>query len=261
MNQCFVIQPFDERNDKLYDEVYKEALEEAGVEPYRVDQDPTVAIPIDDIEQNIRASAICLADITTNNPNVWYELGFAFAVDRPVVMTCANGRSGPLPFDIQHRTVISYDTSSPSDFAKLRAEIVNRVQARLEHAASIQQLADEPIAPQEGVSQVEVMVLAVAAASMAPESSASIEHLKRDAERSGLTSTGFHVAVRRLTVRGFVTMKTVERLDMGGEPWPEEHIELSSNGWNWIDSNESLFLFMKRKEPAPLQLTEDDIPF
>lgn len=255
MSQCFVIQPFDERNDRLYNEVYRKALEEAGVEPYRVDQDPAVAIPVADIEQNIRASVICLADITTDNPNVWYELGFAFAVDRPVVMTCASGRSGPLPFDIQHRTVVSYDTSSPSDFEKLRAEIVNRVQARLEHAVSIQQLADEPIAPQEGVSQVEVMVLAVAAASMAPESSASIEHLKRDAERSGLTSTGFHVAVRRLTVRGFVTMKTVERLDMGGEPWPEEHIELSSDGWDWIDSNESLFLFMKRKEP------EDYIPF
>lgn len=121
MNQCFVIQPFDERNDKLYDEVYKEALEEAGVEPYRVDQDPTVAIPIDDIEQNIRASAICLADITTNNPNVWYELGFAFAVDRPVVMTCANGRSGPLPFDIH--TGPSYHTT-PRPRVTLRSYVL-----------------------------------------------------------------------------------------------------------------------------------------
>ena len=149
---------------------------------------------------------------------------------------CMNEVNYQARFCLQRRdgvlgTVVSYDTSSPSDFEKLRAEIVNRVQARLEHAVSIQQLADEPIAPQEGVSQVEVMVLAVAAASMAPESSASIDHLKRDAERSGLTSTGFHVAVRRLTVRGFVTMKTVHYVDEIGGPWTEEHIELSSDGW------------------------------
>ena len=38
MPKCFVIQPFDEENDRRYDEVYKPALEEAGVEPYRVDR-------------------------------------------------------------------------------------------------------------------------------------------------------------------------------------------------------------------------------
>ena len=36
MPTCFVIQPFDE-NDKRYDEVCKLALDEAAVEPYRVD--------------------------------------------------------------------------------------------------------------------------------------------------------------------------------------------------------------------------------
>ena len=131
MPKCFVIQPFDDENDRRYDEVYEPALEQAGVEPYRVDRDSSVTIVIDAIETQIRESDICLADITTNNPNVWYELGFAFAVGRPVVMTCANARVETLPFDVQHRAVIKYSTASPSDFDQLRAEVVKRVIARL----------------------------------------------------------------------------------------------------------------------------------
>ena len=136
MPTCFVIQPFDDENDRRYEDVYKPALEEAGVEPYRVDQDPSVAVPIESIESRIRESDICLADITTDNPNVWYELGFAFAVCRPVVMTCAEARVGKLPFDVQHRVVIKYATASPSDFERLRKDIVRRVVARLDYAQS-----------------------------------------------------------------------------------------------------------------------------
>ena len=132
MPKCFVIQPFDDENDRRYDEVYKPALEAAGVEPYRVDRDPSVTVPIEAIEAQIRESDICLADITTDNPNVWYELGFAFAVGRPVVMTCeAEARVEKLPFDIQHRAVIKYSTASPSGFEQLHAEVVKRVAARL----------------------------------------------------------------------------------------------------------------------------------
>ena len=131
MPKCFVIQPFDDENDRRYDEVYKPALEKAGVEPYRVDRDLSVTVVIDAIEAQIRESDICLADITTDNPNVWYELGFAFAVGCPVVMTCAEARVEKLPFDVRHRIVIKYATASPSDFVQLRAEVVRRVGARL----------------------------------------------------------------------------------------------------------------------------------
>ncbi|HEU5411664.1 MAG TPA: hypothetical protein VFU57_11630, partial [Candidatus Acidoferrales bacterium] len=75
--------------DKRYRDVLEPAVKEAELEPYRVDRDPSVAVPIDDIEKGIRESEICLADITTDNPNVWYEVGFAFANSKPVVLICA----------------------------------------------------------------------------------------------------------------------------------------------------------------------------
>ena len=133
MPTCFVIQPFDEANDKRYEEVYKPALEDAAVTPYRVDRDPSVAVPIDSIEDNIREADIFLADITTHNPNVWYELGFASATGRPVVMICDSVAFAKLPFDVQHRHVVKYSTSSPADFKRLRTDVTSRIVARLKH--------------------------------------------------------------------------------------------------------------------------------
>ena len=134
MPTCFVIQPFDEENDRRYEEVYKPALEDAAVTPYRVDRDPSVAVPIDSIENKIKESDIFLADITTHNPNVWYELGFASATGRPVVMICEGAAFAKLPFDIQHRLVVQYSTASPTDFERLRKDVTNRIVARLNDA-------------------------------------------------------------------------------------------------------------------------------
>jgi hypothetical protein len=71
MATCFVIQPFDAgKFDKRFEDVYKTAIEAANLEPYRVDNDPSVRVPIDAIEDGIGRAAICLAEITTDNPNV-----------------------------------------------------------------------------------------------------------------------------------------------------------------------------------------------
>lgn len=46
MGRCFVIQPFDRGFSKRYDDVYEPAIRAAGLEPYRVDRDPSVVIPL-----------------------------------------------------------------------------------------------------------------------------------------------------------------------------------------------------------------------
>ncbi|MBU0719064.1 MAG: hypothetical protein KJ749_12505 [Planctomycetes bacterium] len=44
MGRCFVIQPFDDGGefDKRYEDVFLPAIRDAGLEPYRVDRDPSV---------------------------------------------------------------------------------------------------------------------------------------------------------------------------------------------------------------------------
>jgi hypothetical protein len=54
MKKCFVIQPFDNGTfDKRYAEIFEPAIKNAGFEPYRVDKDASVRIPIADIEKGI----------------------------------------------------------------------------------------------------------------------------------------------------------------------------------------------------------------
>ena len=127
---CFVIQPFDTVFNNRFKDIYKPAIEKVGLKAYRTDCDPGVSVPIEAIENGIRQAIICLADITTNNPNVWYELGFAFASGCEVVMVCSNERQDKkYPFDIQHRSIISYSTDSPSDYKQLRNKITEKISA------------------------------------------------------------------------------------------------------------------------------------
>src|SRR5690554_5317560 len=114
--KCFVIQPInDERFTKRFDDIYKPAIEAAGFFAYRADLDSSVTNLIENIESKIKESEICFADISMDNPNVWYELGYAYASDKDVVMVCDESRSN-FPFDVRHKNIISYKTESVSDF-------------------------------------------------------------------------------------------------------------------------------------------------
>ncbi|MFM9884188.1 MAG: hypothetical protein ACKVQT_14275 [Burkholderiales bacterium] len=257
MPTCFVIQPFDSgKFDKRFDDVFHPAIEAAGLEAYRVDRDPSIEVPIEGIEDGIKNAAIFLADITTDNPNVWYELGYAFASGRPVVMVCAEERTGKkYPFDIQHRTVIDYKTEAPSDFAELKDSLTNRIKALLNKTEALRQIAEsEQVAPTQGLSQVELVVLAVLAGDTGlPGTSSSLYSLKHDCERSGLTSVGFALAFRRLAARKLI--EPIDDFDDRGEKYPAAR--LTDGGWSWVESNESLFT-LRRKTPKP---GDDDIPF
>lgn len=238
---CFVIQPFDsDKFDKRFDDVYKPAIEAAGLDAYRVDRDPAVDVPIDAIEEGIRSATICLADITTDNPNVWYELGFAFAAGRPVVMVCSDERPDKkYPFDIQHRTIIHYVADAPSDFETLKQSLTDRMKALLKKGATLRQIAEtEQIATIEGLSQPELYVLAEACSDIyMPQSAVPAHSVKNAVEHAGLTALGFSLDIRRLTKRGFVEVKNEQ--DFNGNYY--DMIYLMEGAWVWIEANENLF--------------------
>ena len=198
MPTCFVIQPFDaDKLDRRFKEVYAPAIKAAGLDPYRVDQDPSVVVPIDAIENGIRRASVCLADITTDNPNVWYELGFAFASGRPVIMVCSDDRTGKkYPFDIQHRTVIPYRVSSPIDFATLQSEITTRIKARITQTEAFHAIqASEQGVPVHGLTQPELAVLAaVVGGIILPNQGVTPWSAKNDVQRDGFTSVKYGIA-------------------------------------------------------------------
>lgn len=271
MQTCFVIQPFDSgKFDKRFDSIFKPAIKNAGMEPYRVDQDASATILIQAIEENIRRAAVCLADITTDNPNVWYELGFALAAGRPVVMVCSEERfkeGKKFPFDIQHRAVLIYKTEAPQDFVNLQDQLTEKLSATLNHARTIAHIAEtDPVADVEGLSQVELTVLAIAAGNVPDDEQATpLWGVKQDVERAGLTNVGFSLGLRRLKKKAFVVI--TEMLDEGSNYNSYEGILVTSSGWEWIERNEQKFvLHTTSKKTTPMKAPnfadlDDDIPF
>lgn len=189
--KCFVIQPFDDGGpyDKRYDETFKPAIEEAGLEPYRIDKDPGVEIPIEEIERQIANSVACLADISTDNPNVWYELGYAMAKGRVVILICSDERKGGYPFDVRHRKVIKYSTKSAGGYDKLRRDITKHLQKRHRRMDRVANAPDDVGTSQSpDLTEYEVQALAVVAG----------EH-----DRT-IRTTRFHERLKRTGLRGYV---------------------------------------------------------
>ncbi|WP_146097993.1 hypothetical protein [Xanthomonas arboricola] len=242
MTTCFVIQPFDRgKFDKRFLDCFRPAIIEAGLEPYRVDGDPAAEVLISSIEDGIRNAAICLADITADNANVWYELGFALALGKPVVIMCAEERQ-KFPFDIQHRNIIVYRTESTSDFNDLRSRITLTLRARLSKAEMLKQAADsELVSEVSGISHPEVVLIAAIASEVSkPLDVTGLWLVKQSVERQGITSIGFQLALRRLIARRFVQLENVE-----GEYENYDGIKLTDLAWMWIEANDTIFVTSK----------------
>lgn len=129
MKHCFIMQPFDKgKFDKRYIEIIEPTVIECGYLPYRVDRDESAEVLIDTIEKMITSSEVCIAEITTDNPNVWYELGYAFAKNKKVIMLCSDERGNAgFPFDVRHRNILTYATKAPSDFEILKTRLKQRL--------------------------------------------------------------------------------------------------------------------------------------
>lgn len=257
MRRCFVMQPFDGGPfDKRYESVFAPAIKAAGTAPYRVDRDPAVSIPIQDIENGIRDSELCFADITTDNPNVWFELGFALAIPREVVLVCSDERKTKYPFDVQHRSIISYKTGAPQDFDELKQKITKRVQAILKKNEELGRVMSRSVVKDtEGLNQHELVALAtVMQNSFLSDGHVVGYQIRNDMNTAGFTDIAVGIALKTLAAKGMVTTDIWK--DERDEPYAV--YKLSAQGEQWlIDNQEKLTLRKERVEQAP----NNDVPF
>lgn len=117
----FVLMPFSEEFNDIYEFGIKAACESAGSSCERVDEQ----IFMDDIlqrvyDQIIKADII-VAEMTGRNPNVFYETGYAHALGKSVVLLTQ--KKEDIPFDLQHYPHIVYDGKIGSLKSRLEEKI------------------------------------------------------------------------------------------------------------------------------------------
>lgn len=257
--RCFVMQPFDDGGpfDKRYDEVIVPAIKAAGFEPYRVDRDPQVSVSIDGIEKGIRESDACLADISLDNPNVWYELGYSNAASKHLCLICKKDRER-FPFDVQHRPIIRYEKESAGDFERLRKDITERLKAILATPRA-SQLKDAPVATSDSeLSAHEISALGIIMRNRINSNSVSAYMIRQEMGGAGFNDLGASFAIEKLTRKALISSH--EEQDRDGDEYVV--YSLTREGLAWIMENEHRFLLRQeapRQEPP--ERMESDPPF
>jgi hypothetical protein len=262
--RCCVFQPFDKgAYDKRYDEIIAPAIKAAGLQPYRVDEDPGAVILFETLHEQIKSATLCLADISTLNPNVMYELGFALASGRDVVIICSNQLTAKFPFDIQHRGIIQYASDSTSDFEKLALDITKTIGALVKKQTSVQNIvAASPLKTTEGLLPHEISALAIILANRKGDGGgASLWSIKSDMDKAGFNDAGTNLALIALGAKSLI--EETPLLDQDGDP--DASYALTSAGVRWLLSNQQKLELRKpsRRQPVNVDqgITDDDVPF
>lgn len=97
----------DPRLEDAY-ESYKSVCSEFDYECIRIDDSSAMERIVPEIFTSIKKAAFIIADLTDQKPNVYYELGYAHGIRKPVVVTAFKGTE--LPFDIKDIPTIFWES-------------------------------------------------------------------------------------------------------------------------------------------------------
>ena len=130
--KCFVIMPISDVDgypkghfNRVYDYIIVPACKQEGYEPIRADATSKSNVIIVDILRNILECDMAICDLSSRNPNVFYELGFRQAFNMKTVLM--KDDQTDRPFDVSTIRSINYESS-------LRIDLVNKAITELTKA-------------------------------------------------------------------------------------------------------------------------------
>lgn len=123
ISQVFIVMRFEDSGEhaEAYRSGIRPAIEKFGMVPLRADEDPRMQQISDQVIRHIRKSRLILIFIDKPNPNVYFELGYALAANKDILIVVSESVFSDLPTDIQGWEVIIYKTGK---IQELNFEIV-----------------------------------------------------------------------------------------------------------------------------------------
>ena len=114
---CFVLMPFGRKPglgggiidfDAVYAELIAPAIEKAGMEPLRADEELAGGIIHKPMFERLILCDYAVADLTGANANVFYELGLRHGIKPASTVLIFADNGGPLPFDVAPLRALPY---------------------------------------------------------------------------------------------------------------------------------------------------------
>lgn len=121
-----ILTPFSEEEGKTF-EVIKDACSRIGLIPVRGDQQFISGDILTHVVRLILKSRLVIANISTRNANVFYELGIAHAMNKPTILVSKS--LNDTPFDLKSNLIIVYRDND--ELRNKLTESVARVMAEI----------------------------------------------------------------------------------------------------------------------------------
>lgn len=130
---AFVVMPFGKKKgadnqpydfNAIYQTLIKPALEDAGFEPFRADEETSAGDILTDMFQELLLADMVICDLSIDNANAFYELGIRHALRKRGVVHIQAGRAY-MPFDIFNVRTLPYHITPEGipDPAYIRSDI------------------------------------------------------------------------------------------------------------------------------------------
>ncbi len=216
---AFVLIPFDPEFNGVYEDLIVPALEDVNYEVRRADSFTDQRSILHDVVENIMQADLIVAELSSVNGNVMYELGIAHGLSKPTVLLTQDITA--VPFDLRSYRLITYSLNY-NDVRKLQDQL--REVAKRHREGTIR--FGNPIsdfAPKE--TRVSKSVSKVLAESVTPAEASS-----ESSERLGLLDLEDNIQSAQLDIvssLGRLTEANTE-LQTNIEPYTTEMIRLSS---------------------------------
>lgn len=131
---CFVISPIGEddsdirrRSDQIFKYIIIPVSQECGYEAVRADKISRPGMITSQIIQHLLDDSLVIADLTGQNPNVFYELAIRHAVRKPYIQIVKKGEA--IPFDISQSRTIYIDHRDLDDVANCKEEMIRQIKS------------------------------------------------------------------------------------------------------------------------------------
>lgn len=121
---AFVAMWFNGEVQDAYELGIKEAIKVAGYAPIRIDEVHHHHKIDDQILRAIRSAEFVVADLTGNRGGVYFEAGFAMALNKPVIWCCREDHFKDVHFDVNHYHIIQW-----SSIKELKELLTNKLLA------------------------------------------------------------------------------------------------------------------------------------